>query len=127
MTKENAVMQQKSLQRRKDGKFQKGVCPNPKGRGKGAAAKTTRFLQIMTQPMQERAIAVLRHVLRQAEEGDKESQRMVLTVLQPFLRREAESEAGPKAQRPMINIVVNSTEAPAIEAVPVEAVDVESE
>lgn len=93
-----------------DGRFQKGKCPNPKGRGKGNLSKTTKFLQVMTQGRQQKALKVLDKVLKQAEDGDKESQKSVMVLLAPFLKREAESDGGPKDKRPLININVGVTD-----------------
>lgn len=94
-----------------DGRFQKGKSGNPKGKPKGALAKTTRFRQVLTTSLQDRAVAVLKRVIMQAEKGDKDSQKLVVSVLQPFIRREAEREGGyRKNRRPLINIIVSKTD-----------------
>lgn len=92
--------------RKPNGQFPKGKSGNPKGRGKGNIAKKTKFLQIMTQDTQKRALKVLQLVLKQAEKGHVDSQKMVLETLKPFLKREAEQEGGEKNKRPLIYINV---------------------
>lgn len=98
--------------RKPDGKWTKGICPNPKGRGKGALSKTTKFLQVMTSSRQKRALKVLDKVLSQAEKGDGDSQKMVLTLIQPFLKREAEQGGGAPVgdRRPMVNVIVQQAD-----------------
>lgn len=97
--------------RKNNGQFQKGLCPNPKGRGKGSLAKTTKFLQIMTSGRQKQALAVLDQTLKDAKKGDNECRKMILTLLQPFLKREAEHDGGgAKDKRPLININVGVTD-----------------
>lgn len=93
-----------------NGQFQKGVCPNPKGRGKGNLSKTTKFLQIMTSDRQKKALKVLDKVLKDAEKGDADSRKLVVTLLQPFLKREAEKDGGTADKRPLININVGVAE-----------------
>lgn len=92
-----------------NGQFQKGLCPNPSGRPKGSLSKTTKFLQIMTQGRQKRALKILDQVFRDAEKGDADSRKLVMTVLQPFLKREAEPGGTSDKQRPVININVGQT------------------
>ncbi len=89
-----------------NGQFPKGKSGNPKGRGKGNLAKKTRFLQIMTSDTQKRALKVLSKVIKQAEKGHVDSQKMVVEILKPFLKREAEQEGGHSDKRPLININV---------------------
>lgn len=96
--------------RKTNGQFQKGLCPNPKGRGKGNLAKKTKFLQVLTSGRQTKALRVLDKVLQQAESGDTDSQKMVLTLLQPFVKREVEQGGGTKDKRPLININVGVTD-----------------
>jgi hypothetical protein len=96
--------------RLKNGQFPKGVCPNKRGRPKGSLSKTTKFLQVMTTTRQQRALRVLDKVLAQAESGDGDSQKMVLTLIAPFLKREAEREGGGGDKRPMVNVIVNQTD-----------------
>jgi len=98
-------------ERKQNGQFQKGLCPNPKGRPKGALAKKTKFLQIMTQGRQQKALKVLDKVMQQAESGDADAQKLVLSMLQPFLKREADKEGGGSGdKRPTVTVVVNQTE-----------------
>ena len=92
--------------RKSNGQFPKGKSGNPKGRGKGNLAKKTRFLQIMTSETQKRALKVLSKVIKQAENGHIDSQKMIVEILKPFLKREAEQEGGHGDRRPMININV---------------------
>jgi len=95
----------------RNGQFVKGKSGNPKGRGKGNLSKTTKFLQVMTQGRQQKALKVLDNVLKEAEAGDKDSQKMVMEVLKPFLRREAEAGDGtPRDKRPTVVINVNRTD-----------------
>lgn len=96
--------------RQSNGQFQKGLCPNPKGRGKGAVSKTTRFLQILTPERQKKAMKVLDATLRDAEAGDPDSRKLVLSLLQPFIKREAEKDGGGGDKRPLININVGVTD-----------------
>jgi len=97
--------------RRSDGKFQKGVCPNKKGRPKGSLSKTTKFLQILTPQRQKQALKVLDATLRDAEGGDADARKLVLTLLQPFIKREAEKDGGGSGdKRPMVNVIVNQTD-----------------
>ena len=96
--------------RKPDGQFQKGISPNPKGRPKGALAKKTKFLQIMTQGRQQKALRVLDNEIALAESGDKDARKNVLTLLQPFLKREAEKDGGGGDKRPTVTVVVNQTD-----------------
>jgi len=91
------------------GQFPKGKSGNPTGRPKGSLAKKTRFLQIMTQGRQQKALKVLDAILRDAEKGDKESRKIVATILQPFLKQEAEP-GSTGGTRPVININVGQTD-----------------
>lgn len=96
--------------RKSDGRFQKGVCPNKKGRPLGPSKKT-KFLQIMTGDRQKKALKVLDQTLKAAEEGDAESRKLVLEMLKPFVKREAEQEGGGGGdKRPVVNVIVNQTE-----------------
>lgn len=101
-----------------NGQFLKGQSGNPKGKPKGTLSKTTKFRQVMTSHLQDRAVKVLKKVVAQAESGDKDSQKMVLTLLAPFIKREAEKDEGNKNKRPLININVGVTDGkkPPIEA-----------
>lgn len=108
-----------------NGQFQKGVCPNPKGRGKGNLSKTTRFLQILTTERQKKALKVLDATLKDAETGDVESRKLVLAMLQPFLKQEAQRDGGSKNKRPLININVGVTEGHR-SASPVRVIDAET-
>lgn len=92
--------------RKNNGQFQKGLCPNPKGRGKGNLSKTTKFLQILTPQRQNRALKVLDATLQDAEKGDADARKLVLTLLQPFIKREAEKDGGGGDKRPLVNINV---------------------
>jgi hypothetical protein len=106
--------------RQSDGKFPKGKTGNPRGRPKGSLSKTTRFLQILTPARQKQAMKVLDATLRDAEAGDADARKLVLTLLQPFVKREAEKDGGGGGdKRPMVNVIVNQTEGrpPAIPAV----------
>lgn len=110
MPENESLMTSPPEKRKNNGQFQKGICPNKKGRGKGSLSKTTRFLQVMTQGRQKQALKVLDKVLKQAAKGNLDSQKMVLTLIQPFLKREAESDGSPKDKRPLININVGVTD-----------------
>ena len=111
MTENNDSTPSPPAKPKSNGQFQKGLCPNPGGRPKGALGKTTKFLQIMTQGRQKRALKILDQVFRDAEKGDPDSRKLVVTILQPFLKREAEKEGGGGGdRRPMVNVIVNQTE-----------------
>ena len=94
------------------GRWTKGLCPNPKGRGKGNLSKTTKFLNILTPGRQKKALQVLDATLKDAAAGDKESRKLVLTLLQPFLKREAEKDTagGGGDRRPMVNVIVQQAD-----------------
>jgi len=93
------------------GQFPKGKSGNPTGRPKGSLAKKTRFLQIMTQGRQQKALKVLDAILRDAEKGDKESRKIVASLLQPFLKQEAEQDGGGGGdKRPVVTVIVNQAE-----------------
>lgn len=96
--------------KQKNGQFQPGKSGNPKGRGKGNLSKTTRFLQILTTERQKKALKVLDATLKDAETGDVESRKLVLSMLQPFLKQEAQRDGGSKNKRPLISINVGVTE-----------------
>lgn len=106
---ENDVSTPSLPEKPKNGRFAKGQSGNPKGRGKGKLAKRTKFLQIMSPHTQRRAINVLNQILRQAEEGHVDSQKMVVEVLKPFIKREVEKDGG-GAKQPLITINVGITE-----------------
>ncbi len=95
-----------------DGRWTKGLCPNPKGRGKGNLSKTTKFLNILTPGRQKKALQVLDATLKDAAAGDKESRKLVLTLLQPFLKREAEKDTagGGGDRRPTVNVIVQQAD-----------------
>lgn len=111
MPESNALTKSPPEKRQSDGRFQKGQCPNPKGRGKGNLAKTTRFLQIMTSDRQKRALKVLDAALKDAEKGDPENRKMVLALLSPFIKREVEKGGGSGGdKRPMVNVIVTQAD-----------------
>lgn len=111
MTESNDKTPSLPEKRRSDGRFQKGVCPNKTGRPKGALAKKTKFLQIMTGERQKRALRILDQTMKEAEGGDAESRKLVFEMLKPFIKREAEQEGpGGGDKRPMVNVIVNQTE-----------------
>lgn len=97
--------------RKQNGQFPKGKSPNPGGRPKGALSKHTKFLQIMTGDRQKKALKVLDQTLKQAEAGHVDSQKLVLSLLAPFIKREADRESGGGGdKRPMVNVIVNQTD-----------------
>jgi len=104
-------------ERKQNGQFKKGLSPNPKGRPKGALAKKTKFLQIMTRGRQQKALQVLDKEIALAASGDKDARKNVLTLLQPFLKREAEKDSpGGGDKRPVVTVVVNQTDGKVIPA-----------
>jgi len=104
-------------ERKRNGQFKKGLSPNPRGRPKGALAKKTKFLQIMTQGRQQKALQVLDKEIALAASGDKDARKNVLTLLQPFLKREAEKDSpGGGDKRPVVTVVVNQTDGKVIPA-----------
>lgn len=111
MQDDNDKTQSPPAKQPSDGRWKKGICPNPKGRGKGNLSKTTKFLQILTAPRQKRALKVLDATLRDAEKGDAEARKLVLTMLQPFIKREAEKDGGGGGdKRPMVNVIVQQAD-----------------
>jgi hypothetical protein len=110
MSENNEQTASPPAKRTSGGQWKKGQCPNPKGRGKGNLSKTTRFQQMLTTPLKTDAVTVLRQVLKQAKAGDKDSQKMVMSLLQPFVKKEAEAGDGSKSKRPLININVGVAE-----------------
>lgn len=110
MSESDASTPSPPAKRKTNGQFQKGLCPNPKGRPKGALAQKTKFLQVMTAGRQAKALKVLDLTLRDAENGDADARELVLKLLQPFIKREAERDAPPGDKRPLVNVIVNQTE-----------------
>jgi len=110
MTENDALTKSLPEKRPNSGRFQKGQCPNPKGRGKGNLSKTTRFLQILTPARQTRALKVLDETLKDAEKGDPDARKLVLEILKPFIKREAERDGGGGDKRPLVNINVVSAD-----------------
>lgn len=96
--------------RGKGNQFLPGVSGNPKGKPKGTLSKTTKFRQILTGSLQNRAVAVVKKVIQRAEKGDVDSQKMVMSMLQPFIKREAERDGLLKNRRPLVHITVNKTD-----------------
>ena len=97
--------------RQSDGKFLKGRTGNPRGRPKGSLSKTTKFLQILTPARQKQAMKVLDATLRDAEAGDADARKLVLTLLQPFVKREADRESGGGGdKRPLVNVIVQQAD-----------------
>lgn len=106
-----------------DTKFSKGKSGNPGGRPKGALSKTTKFRQLLSASLQEKAVKVIKQVIKQAENGDIDSQKMVVSMIQPFLKAEAgAADSGPKDRRPVVQINVNPA-APAPKQITARVVD----
>lgn len=111
MSANDAKTQSSPEKRQSNGQFKKGLCPNPTGRPKGALAKKTKFLQIMTAGRQQRAMRVLDKELALAESGDVDARKHILALLQPFVKREVGQDGGGGGdKRPTVNVIVTQTD-----------------
>ena len=125
MSDETDAAPPKTNARANNGKFLKGKSGNPSGKAKGTLAKTTKLKSLLTDEHVKRARNVLLNVLKKAEGGSTDHEKMVINALVlPFARADANSgKKGDGVTRPPnIVIQISKLEAPSASGPPAKRV-----
>ena len=111
----------KTKERANNGTFLKGKSGNPSGKRSGTLAKTTKLKSLLTDEHVKRARNVLLNVLKKAEGGSVDHEKMVINALVlPFARADANSgKKGDGITRPPnIVIQISKLETPSVSGPP---------
>src|SRR3990167_1277305 len=93
-------------------RFPKGFSGNPRGGPKGALGKVTKLRNFLSPTLTTSAIKVLKSVMRKAEKGSLEHEKLVINLLRPFLITQANREGNislPGDRRTIVTVNVSGT------------------
>lgn len=113
MSTEKDAAPPKTKGRAHSGKFLPGKSGNPSGKKPGTLAKTTKLRNLLTDDHVKRARNVLLSVLKKAEQGSLDHEKMVINALVlPFARADANAgdKGGGGLKAPVIHINVSKIE-----------------